>query len=60
MNKHFIKVVNPELAEKLIALGFQYMQEINGFVFTYSDELVSTLEKEFDYRSFAINNRLTF
>ena len=46
MNKEFIKIVDPELALKLITLGFQYIKEQSGFAFIYNEELTSILEQQ--------------
>ena len=40
MKQVFLKVVDPEVAEELASLGFQYIKEQNSFAFLCSDELV--------------------
>jgi len=62
---NFIKVANPNTAEKLKAAGFStYMQEqMNGetvFVYAKTPELVGFLESHFARSDFFDSNRLHF
>ena len=47
MKNNFIKVVNPDVANNLVALGFQYIKEQNVFVFPYSDEIMVVLQRQY-------------
>lgn len=60
MKHTFIKVVNPEIAEKLVSLGFQYIKEQNTFAFPYSDELVAVIQREYSQSQFACESKLRF
>lgn len=60
MKHTFIKVVNPEIAEKLVSLGFQYIKEQNTFAFPYSDELVAVIRREYSQSQFACESKLRF
>lgn len=62
--KNFIKVVNPDVANKLATLGFSYMTEnLSGkivYVFTDSVELKKHLQENYSCKDFFINNKLCF
>lgn len=62
--KNFIKVVNPDIANKLAVLGFTYtMEKLNNkcvYVFAYSEDLKKYLQKNYDCKDFWINNKLCF
>ena len=60
MKHTFIKVVNPEIAKKLVSLGFQYIKEQNTFAFPYSDELVAVIQREYSQSQFACESKLRF
>lgn len=61
MEKFFIKVVNPDEAEKLAKIGgFQYIKENNVFVFPYSEELMKLLNKEYSSVKYFCENKLRF
>ena len=57
---NFIKVVNPELANQMAALGFQYIKEQNVFTFHYSEELMRILQKQYSNSQFVIESKLRF
>lgn len=56
----FITVVNPELAEKLAALGFQYIKNAEFFAFQYSSELLNILNSQFSDEPYLCDNKLRF
>lgn len=60
MKQVFLKVVDPEVAEELASLGFQYIKEQNSFAFLCSDELVEVFLSRFSDVQFTTNNKLTF
>lgn len=60
MTDKFIKVVNPEIAEKLVVLGFQYIKEGAAFAFPYSDDLILVLQREYTKDPYVIENKLRF
>lgn len=60
MKNNFIKVVNPDVANNLVALGFQYIKEQNVFVFPYSDEMMVVLQRQYSSPQFVTENKLRF
>ena len=60
MKNNFIKVVNPDVANNLVALGFQYIKEQNVFVFPYSDEIMVVLQRQYSSPQFVMENKLRF
>ena len=60
MKNTFIKIVNPDVAEQLATLGFQYIKEQNAFVFTYSDELAAVLKQRYSQLQFVCESKLRF
>ena len=60
MKNNFIKVVNPDVANNLVALGFQYIKEQNVFVFPYSDEIMVVLQRQYSTPQFVTENKLRF
>ena len=60
MKNNFIKVVDPEMAKFLSTLGFQYIKEQNIFAFTYSDELLAVIQKQYACPKFICENKLRF
>lgn len=60
MNKQFVKVADPELANRLSSLGFQYIKEQNIFAFACTDELLSIIQKIATPSVFARENKLRF
>lgn len=60
MKNYFIKIVNPDLANNLAALGFQYIKEQNVFVFPYSDEILVVLQRQYSNAMFVIEDKLRF
>ncbi len=60
MENTFIKIVNPDAAEKMAALGFQYIKEGAAFAFPYSDELLLVLQREYAENPYVIENKLRF
>ncbi len=60
MKNNFIKVVNPDVANNLVALGFQYIKEQNVFVFPYSDEIMVVLQRQYSSPQFVTENKLRF
>lgn len=60
MKNNFIKVVNPDVANNLVALGFQYIKEQNVFVFPYSDEMMVVLQRQYSSPQFVMENKLRF
>lgn len=60
MKNNFIKVVNPDVANNLVALGFQYIKEQNVFVFPYSDEIMVVLQRQYSRPQFVTENKLRF
>ena len=60
MKNNFIKVVNQDVANNLVALGFQYIKEQNVFVFPYSDEIMVVLQRQYSSPQFVTENKLRF
>lgn len=60
MKNNFIKVVNPDVANNLVTLGFQYIKEQNVFVFPYSDEIMVVLQRQYSSPQFVTENKLRF
>ena len=60
MKNNFIKVVNPDVANNLVALGFQYIKEQNVFVFPYSDEIMVVLQRQYSSSQFVTEDKLRF
>lgn len=60
MKNNFIKVVNPDVANNLVALGFQYIKEQNVFVFPYSNEIMVVLQRQYSSPQFVTENKLRF
>ena len=60
MKNNFIKVVNPDVANNLVALGFQYIKEQNVFVFPYSNEIMVVLQRQYSTPQFVTENKLRF
>lgn len=58
--KNLIKVVSPELANQLVALGFQYIKEGENFAFIQTDELMSVLQQAYSNGCFICENKLRF
>lgn len=62
--KNLIKVVNPDVATKLSALGFSYIKEQIGkqdvFVFAMNDDLCKILNSKFSKSDFICENKLRF
>lgn len=58
--KNLIKIVNPEVAEQLAFLGFQYIKEQNTFAFPYSDELIAVLQQQYPNTQFVRESKLRF
>lgn len=57
---NFIKIANPELAQKLSSLGFQYIQENTVFAFLYDEKLIALLQSEYATVPFVCENKLSF
>lgn len=59
-----IKVVNPDVANKLAASGFSYIKEQIGgksvFAFASSKGLSDVLSKQFTCRDYFVENKLRF
>jgi len=64
MKQKLIKVINPNKANDLVALGFSYIKEkINNqdvYVFTESSEILKHLQSNFDKCDFMVENTLRF
>jgi len=64
MEKKLIKILNPDKAEQLKQLGFNYiLDSINGqtvYAFCISDELIKYLQSNFDTNDFFFDNTLRF
>jgi len=60
MKKRFIKVLSPEIADKLATLGFTYIKEQNFYAFPYSDELAAVVQQKFAKMSFVNESKLRF
>jgi len=62
--QNLIKVLNPELANELVNLGFSYIKEqINSkdvFCFTFNKEILNYLQNNFNKRDFIFENTLKF
>lgn len=58
--KNLIKVVNPEVAEQLAKMGFQYIREGDVFAFIQTDELMSVLRQAYSNGTFICENKLRF
>lgn len=59
-NNSFIKVLSPEVANTLVALGFHYIKERGAFVFEYDDDIFAVLKDRFGKCSFVCENKLRF
>lgn len=60
-NPRFIKVIDPKLAEKLIASGFSYMREGAFFAFAETPDLISVLQREYsEGQQYFVENKLRF
>lgn len=61
---NLIKVVNPKVADKLVALGFSYIKEQIGnqnvFVFENSRILLQALHKNFSKSDYFVEHKLRF
>jgi hypothetical protein len=60
MNNNFIKIADPNVAEQLARLGFQYIKESNVFVFTECEEILALLSQTFKHTCFVTENKLRF
>jgi len=64
MEKKLIKVLNPDKAEQLKQLGFNYiLDSINGqsvYAFCITEELLHHLHNNFDANDFFLDNTLRF
>ena len=64
MENKLIKVLNPDKAEKLKQLGFNYiLDSINGqsiYAFCITEELLHHLQANFDANDFFLDNTLRF
>ena len=58
--KNLIKVVSPELADKLVALGFQYIKEGSVYAFIETEELTDLLIKNYSNDEYIRENKLRF
>lgn len=62
--KKFIKVVDPAVAEKMVAAGFHYILEKNGqntvYAFSVTPQQIKDLHEQFSNTAFVIENRLRF
>lgn len=58
--QQFIKVLNPETAEKLKSLGFAYIKENDMFVFQITDELLKEINTNFNTEQYVFDNKLCF
>ena len=60
MKNTFIKVVSPDVANQLVALGFQYIKEQEVFAFPYDDEIMAVLQRQYSSHKFVTENKLRF
>lgn len=60
MSKGFIKIVDPNLANFLVDLGFQYIKERNVFAFIASDDLMLALQQHYTAPQIIVENKLRF
>lgn len=64
MDKKFIKVNDPKLADELVSLGFFYVKEqVNGndtYAFVATQDLIELLNKNYDGKIFVKENKLHF
>lgn len=62
--KKIIKVIDPAVAKKMSAAGFNYMLERNGqiktYVFSVTPQQMKDLQKNFSKSDFVVENRLRF
>ena len=62
--KKLIKVIDPVVAKKMVAAGFNYMLEKNGqveiYVFSVTPQQIKDLQKNFSKSDFVVENRLSF
>lgn len=62
--KNLIKVVNPDVANELVALGFSYIEEqINNqkiYAFTENNEIKAILNRKFSVTDFFVDNKIRF
>lgn len=59
MNKRFIKVIDKKTAETLMKLGFQLVDDTNGF-FTFLNTNKIKFSDEIDLKNIQYSNILTF
>lgn len=64
-NMNLIKVLNPEKAEELSALGFKYTTEKCGdgktlYAFFNDEKLMMYINRNFSKKDFIMSNRLNF
>ena len=61
---NFIKVINPEVRDKLAALGFSYVTENigEGMIYSFADspELREQLAKNYSKKDYFVSNKLCF
>ena len=61
---NFIKVLNPEVRDKLAALGFSYATENidEGMIYSFADspELREELTKNYSEKDYFVSNKLFF
>lgn len=64
MNGSLIKILNPNVAKNLSALGFSFVKEqVNGkevFCFPLSAELVGYMQKQYSSNDYFIDSKLHF
>lgn len=58
--RNFIKVIDPEMAKKLMSLGFSYTREGEFFAFAETPELMSVLQQHYSGSRYFAENKLRF
>lgn len=59
-NKTFIKILDPDVAQKLIEMGYTPIKEQKIYCFPYNNELLALLNTEFASKTIVVENTLTF
>lgn len=60
MTNQFIKIADPEVAAKLLSLGFQYIKEGDTFVFANDNALADLIKQHYSAVTFVQESKLRF
>ena len=60
--QEFIKVIDPEMAKRLIEMGFSYVREQDYYAFCVNNELISVLHECFSEQKdkYVVEHKLKF